>query len=670
MGGVGTGGRVRTGRARQGFVRKGRSRPDVAAGFASRVAGVLAAAGKAETLWGVLIGGILGSAYVATLLPGVYTFGDTTKFQYLGKVLGTPHPTGYPTYLVLNHLFVRLWPFGSLAWKANLLSAVFTVVAAVVLFKLLLALRVDPFLAVVTCLTFGFTRTVWTQSVIAEVYTLNLLFVAATVSCLVVWHVRRHDRYLLAGLAVYAVSFGNHLTMITFLPAIAWLILVTDAARVLRLRTVATTAAFVALGALQYAYVFWRSSVEHPVFLEMRAGNPEEFWWWVSGGPFRGRMFAFTLGEVLTQRLPMFADRFLAEYGLLTPVILLGVATFGNLRLNVFLLLGAAGNVVYAINYDVGDVLVYVIPTYFIAAVYLGLGLGSLGRLVSRLGAALVASARRRAAASRPGPGRPAPTLARAPLVLVPWLLVLANVQAVDQSENRAAGAATEAVLREVGRNAVVITAGYHYSDYQSLMYSLYGEGRETDNVRALWAAQPEAVVAYLCEDRPLFLPFQKQEVPPGLDVYALRPPAGVDRVGLCTESGPDCAFAMAAGWHDPETTDPLWWRWSDGSGRLWVFAERAMEVAMDGELGSTRHPDRVDVLLNGRVERTLDVTSAEARSLGPIPLRLNAGGNVVEFRSRNPAVRVADDPRRRSIAVHHLSITGGGTAPACDFLL
>ena len=628
-----------------------------------------AVARSADILWGVLIAGILGSAYVATLLPGVYTFGDTTKFQYLGKVLGTPHPTGYPTYLVLNHLFVRLWPFGSLAWKANLLSAVFATVAVAVLFKLLRAMGVDPFLAVVTSLSFGFTRTLWTQSVMAEVYTLNLLFVAATVSCLAVWHLRRRDGYLLAGLAIYALSFGNHLTMITFLPAIAWLILTTDASAVLRPRNVAATAGFVALGALQYSYVFWRSSVERPGFLEMRASTPEEFWWWVSGGPFRGRMFAFTLEEVVTQRLPMFVEHFWADYGPLTPVILLGVATLRPVRLNVFLLLGAAGSAFYAINYDVGDVFVYFIPTYLIAAVYLAFGLRGIGRLIARLGTALVASGRRWANPPPSGSGRP-PGLARAPLVFVPWLLLLANLPVVDQSENRAAAVATDAVLREVGANAVVVTAPYHYSDYQSLMYSVYGEDREKDNIRALWAAQPGAVAAYLCEDRPLFLPFQKEEVLPGSDVYAMRPPAGVDRVGLCTETGPDCAFAFGTGWHDPETTDSLWQRWTDGSGRLWVFAERAMEIAVDGELASIRESDRVDVLVNGRVARTLDVTSTGARSPGPIPLRLDAGENVVELRSQSPASRTASDPRQRSLVVHNLSMTGGGPGPACDFLL
>ena len=90
----------------------------------------------------------------------------------------------------------------------------------------------------------------------------------------------------------------------------------------------------------------------------------------------------------------------------------------------------------------------------------------------------------------------------------------------------------------------------------------------------------------------------------------------------------------------------------------------------MGGWLGSSQHPDRVEVLVNGRVERTLDVTLADAQSVGPIALRLHAGENVVEVRSQNPAIRVPNDPHRRSVVVHNLSITGRGTAPACDFLL
>jgi hypothetical protein len=51
----------------------------------------------------------LAIAYRATLLTGIGT-GDTAKFQYIGRVLGTPHSTGHPLFILLNAVFVRLAP--------------------------------------------------------------------------------------------------------------------------------------------------------------------------------------------------------------------------------------------------------------------------------------------------------------------------------------------------------------------------------------------------------------------------------------------------------------------------------------------------------------------------------------------------------------------------------
>ena len=133
------------------------------------------------------VAGVVLTVYRLTLLPGIGYFGDTAKFQFVGKVLGIPHATGYPTYVVLNHLFVTLFPFGSSAAKANLLSAVFAAGAIVLLTALLRRLGVRTTVACATALAFAFTPGLWSQSVIAEVYTLHLLFVAAIVYLLVAW---------------------------------------------------------------------------------------------------------------------------------------------------------------------------------------------------------------------------------------------------------------------------------------------------------------------------------------------------------------------------------------------------------------------------------------------------------------------------------------------------
>ena len=116
--------------------------------------------------------------------------GDVAKFQFLGKVLGTPHLSGYPTYIMLNHLFVTLIPKGSLAFRANLLSATCSLIACGLLFKTLIYLGQRDSVSFITTLTFGFTNSVWQYSLMAEVYTLNLLFTAAVIYFLLKWNTK------------------------------------------------------------------------------------------------------------------------------------------------------------------------------------------------------------------------------------------------------------------------------------------------------------------------------------------------------------------------------------------------------------------------------------------------------------------------------------------------
>ncbi|MEE8583305.1 MAG: DUF2723 domain-containing protein [Acidobacteriota bacterium] len=101
---------------------------------------------KTGSRWtSVFVIALLASVYGATLLTGPGVHGDTAKFQYAGRHLATVHATGYPGYLLLNHAFTGLFPFGSLAWRANLLSAAFSLAASLTLLQLLRLLRAsDP----------------------------------------------------------------------------------------------------------------------------------------------------------------------------------------------------------------------------------------------------------------------------------------------------------------------------------------------------------------------------------------------------------------------------------------------------------------------------------------------------------------------------------------------
>ena len=106
----------------------------------------------------------------------------------------------------------------------------------------------------------AFSYTFWSQAITAEVYTLHLLIVGAALAALLAWAERPTLGRLALFYAVYAIGFGNHLSMILLLPAFAALSADVErrpgAADPLRPRIIALAVAIAALGALQYAWNF------------------------------------------------------------------------------------------------------------------------------------------------------------------------------------------------------------------------------------------------------------------------------------------------------------------------------------------------------------------------------------------------------------------------------
>ena len=83
-------------------------------------------------VWLAAIGvGVLAlGASLWRLMPGV-GFWDTAEFQMVGPVMGTAHPTGYPTYVLVGWLAsVLLQPLGEAALRMNVLSAILVAVGA------------------------------------------------------------------------------------------------------------------------------------------------------------------------------------------------------------------------------------------------------------------------------------------------------------------------------------------------------------------------------------------------------------------------------------------------------------------------------------------------------------------------------------------------------------
>ena len=459
-----------------------------------------------------LIFAVLLSVYLLTLLPGVGGYGDTAKFQFVGKVLGIPHATGYPSYLLINHFFLWLIPFGSLAWQANLLAAILAAAAGVVLFRFLLGLGVHAWAAGAAALLLGWNRTLWDAALVAEVYTLHLLLMILVLFGLLRWRRSGADRDLLGALLVYAIALGNHLTSVMLLPAMLWFILVSDGRALIRPRILLGAGLCILLAVAQYGYLFWRTADPSTPYVENPVSNLNELWALVTGQNYHRAMFVFSPQQFVTRVLPAFGSLLLRELHLALPLALWGMLRIRRIQDRAIagaLLIYLAFNTLWALNYNIHDIRVYFIPSYLVIVIFAAIGLDD---LATRL---------------RAWKGRWWPAV----LLVLPALFLLLNWQGVDKSDHRETDRSVQAILEQIGRRAVIISPNYSWSEY--FWYYLIGEGHGQRDLFVMHHFSADTVAAYLEDDRLFALPEQRRRIPAGLAVYCLDPRQAGELQGL-----------------------------------------------------------------------------------------------------------------------------------------
>ena len=122
-------------------------------------------------------------AFLFFLTPNVNT-GDAGDLITSSYYLGLAHPSGYPLYLLVAKTLTFL-PFGNIAFKAALASALFNSLSLTLLYWLIFRLtrsRVAGFFATALLLV---SYSFFTQSVVAKFYALNLfLILSICVACI------------------------------------------------------------------------------------------------------------------------------------------------------------------------------------------------------------------------------------------------------------------------------------------------------------------------------------------------------------------------------------------------------------------------------------------------------------------------------------------------------
>ncbi|MBD3266672.1 DUF2723 domain-containing protein [bacterium] len=149
--------------------------------------------------------------------------GDSVKFQYIGKVLGICHPTGYPLFIAISHLFSHI-PIQTLAFRANLQSMVFALIALGLLYGLIYRATGRIGLSLALAVFAGGTNAVWTYACAAEVYSLHLALLMGIAWAVYSWDRNPSDTRLCWVFILLTLGFLHHLLTVTLLPALAYLL--------------------------------------------------------------------------------------------------------------------------------------------------------------------------------------------------------------------------------------------------------------------------------------------------------------------------------------------------------------------------------------------------------------------------------------------------------------
>lgn len=421
--------------------------------------------------------------YRTTLLPGVGWW-DTAEFQTVGPLLGTAHPTGYPSYVLLGWLAsIVLGPFGEPALRMNLLSAllVAATVAGTVAVGETLTGRAS--LGLVVGAGLAVTPAVWRISTAADPHAFHLALVVGLVLALLRWEAAHRagapsaDRILVGAAVLTGVAAGNHGLTALLAPWLAAFVLVVEP-RLLRRPGFSLGCLALAVGVALVLYLELPLRAG-PFRAPLVYGHPERLDGLleiVTGAQFAAAVRspfddpAGTVGRIGA----VAADQF-GPLAVLLPAAALATVvrrpTFAVLSLP-----AALATAVFAAGYENAE-----IGRYDLGPVFFGWSwLGVLGALAVERLAALWADERRRAVADGArGVARGLAVGIVALALLGPGVLALpATRAAVDRSRDTTAAAWLDAVSAALAPDAVVVS---WWSVSTPLWYAQLIEGRRPD---------------------------------------------------------------------------------------------------------------------------------------------------------------------------------------------
>jgi len=467
------------------------------------------------------------------LMPGV-GFWDTGEFQTVLPIMGTAHPTGYPTYVLLGFLAsLLLTPIGEPAFRINALSLFAVAVAAGVTVALVRRLTDSTVIGVAAGLGLATTPLVWTYAMGADPHPIHLAFVALLLLALVTWeHARgsaaaddaamstdhsRADRWLVVAAIVFGLAAGNHSLTLLLVPPIGLYVLAVEPGIWRRWRF---ALACLGAAALTFALVYLELPLRGGLIPSLTAplvyAKPatwDGFWSIALAEQFRGSLsdpFADLAGK--WDRLVALGN---AQFGLLAIAVPPAFVATARRAPRYALLTGLAFVITVLFNaaYSNADINRYYLGPILWAWTWLGILAADLAVAAGIVGSGLLERVRRVTVDDRTVDlAAKGAAIALGVVLLWPAIGALgARRTLVDRSSERAAQAWLARVLPLIPDNAVLVS---WWSTSTPLWYAQKVEGERPDifivDDRTMLdldlGRAPDVINRYLGENRPVYV--------------------------------------------------------------------------------------------------------------------------------------------------------------------
>ena len=343
------------------------------------------------------VAGLAFALYVATMAPGLTWANqgaDGGELSAAARTNGVLHPPGYPLYILLLQLWLKvtgvLFRGSEPARLGNLFSATLAAACVGVTATVVAAVTerfgstqwVSPFWrqgwVLLVAILWMQAPLFWSQAVIAEVYALHMLLVSILGWALLVK--RGAPRYLVP---VVALGVAHHLTLVLLLPAVLYLLWVeqwgdgqTWGQRMQQLKAPMLWLMIgCVVGALFYIRIPLAAAAGPPINWGY-ADNWEGFWWLVGAQAYRGYLFNVPADSVF-ERIASWAYTLTSQYTFVGLGLgLVGLAHWDQAapRLRNFGLLWTLPLSVYAVSYYTRDSNIYLLPVIWMLVIWIAVG--------------------------------------------------------------------------------------------------------------------------------------------------------------------------------------------------------------------------------------------------------------------------------------------------------